>query len=72
MHQEYDHEFWVCANKEWWERLGLREEVDRLEKSLNNRRIRKHSGEDKLQWGYYPKVYFTMKEAYDLLKEVDI
>ena len=37
MHQEYDQEFRVCANREWWERLGLREEVDRLEKSLNNR-----------------------------------
>ena len=65
-------EFQVWEEREWWERLGLGEEVDMVEESLNNRHIRMHPGEDKLYWVYGKKIFFTMKEAYKILIGADI
>ena len=38
------------AEREWWERLSLGEEFDRLEESLDYRRIRMHSRDGKILW----------------------
>ena len=37
-----------------------------IKEALNNKRIRIHTGEDKLDWGFIPKGSFTIKESYDL------
>ena len=60
-----DYRTWL--DKEWWEHLGTREEVDKLLEALDNRRIRNHQGDDKLRWGYNPSGSFMIKEAYNIL-----
>ena len=59
-----EYKFW--AHQEWWEQLGPEEEVDIIEEALNNRKIRIHTGEDILCWGFKPKGSFTIKEDYNL------
>ena len=49
------------------ERLGPRVEVDCLEEELTNRSIRYNVGNDKIQWGYSQKGFFSLKEAYNIL-----
>ena len=42
--QVEDQEFWFWAEREWWERLVPREEVDRMEEAFNNKCIRMNLG----------------------------
>ena len=69
--QEDDQDLCIWVRKEWWEHFSPGEEVERLEESLNNRHVRTHPGDDKLQWGYTEKGSFTMKESYDILTKYD-
>ena len=43
-----------------------------MEETLANRQIRKHTGQDKLRWGYNPQGIFTIKESYELLTEAEV
>ena len=43
-----------------------------MEEALNNKQIRTHLGEEKIQWGYCQNYSFTMKEAYDILTGANI
>ena len=66
MNSYIEKEYKVWEPREWWEQLGLKEEVNKIEEALNNKRIKNHTGEDKLHWRFRPKGLFTIKEAYDL------
>ena len=41
-------DFRTWTDKEWWERMEPTAEIDKLLEALDKRRIRTHTGEDKL------------------------
>ena len=63
-------DFRTWTDKEWWERMEPTAEIDKPLEALDKRRIRTHTGEDKLRWGYRTTRYFTIKEAYNILINV--
>ena len=60
-------DFKTWEDKEWWEFMEPMTEIDILLEDLDKQRIRTHTGEDKIWWGYNPAVSFTIKEAYNIL-----
>ena len=69
--QDVDQHFRVWPSWDWWYKWGLTKEVDRVEESVVNRQIRKHTREDKTGWGYKPQGIFSTKEYYELLIEAE-
>ena len=65
VNSDTEKEYRVWAPQKWWESQGPKEEFNIIKEALNNKKIRIHTGEDNLRWGFKPKGFLTIKEAYN-------